>query len=329
MTIAADDGVMPQTREHAAVLQALGVDDRRGRRDQGRPRPIPSWRCSRPPSSFQGPRRSPSRPGRAPAWTSCAPRSIGPQAPSLRRADSDEAARLHIDRVFTIRGRRHRRHGHAVVGRDQRGATELTVLPSKTAGARPGRPGPRCSRSSGAAAGPARRRQPHRAGGRRHRPRRRARGGRRRRCARPTWSTPSSSSTQSSSLTPATRVQIHHGTREAPARLTWLGRALLADPPRAATRPAAGDRLVVRRDRAARHARGRPRARPGPRASTARAATCSPGSSAWLAAKRRRNRPDGQLDPAHPPPPPHGRRAKRARRPLSTLGARAIEERLR
>src|SRR5881398_3685426 len=26
MTVAADDGVMPQTREHAAVLRALGVD---------------------------------------------------------------------------------------------------------------------------------------------------------------------------------------------------------------------------------------------------------------------------------------------------------------
>ena len=26
MTIAADDGVMPQTREHAAVLRALGVE---------------------------------------------------------------------------------------------------------------------------------------------------------------------------------------------------------------------------------------------------------------------------------------------------------------
>ena len=26
MTVAADDGVMPQTREHAAVLAALGVD---------------------------------------------------------------------------------------------------------------------------------------------------------------------------------------------------------------------------------------------------------------------------------------------------------------
>src|SRR5205085_3548057 len=26
MTVAADDGVMPQTREHAAVLRALGID---------------------------------------------------------------------------------------------------------------------------------------------------------------------------------------------------------------------------------------------------------------------------------------------------------------
>ena len=38
MTVAADDGVMPQTREHAAVLHALGIGVRRRRRDQVRPR---------------------------------------------------------------------------------------------------------------------------------------------------------------------------------------------------------------------------------------------------------------------------------------------------
>ena len=38
MVVAADDGVMPQTREHAAVLAALGVTVGRGRGHQGRPR---------------------------------------------------------------------------------------------------------------------------------------------------------------------------------------------------------------------------------------------------------------------------------------------------
>ena len=107
------------------------------------------------------------------------------------------------------------------------------------------------------------------------------------------------------------RVQIHHGTREAPARLTWLGGRFWQIRLEQPLVPAAGDRLVVRRvappdtlgggrvlDPAAAPARPESRA-------------ARPGSNAWLAAKKLRNRQDGKLDPAHPPPPPHGRRAKR------------------
>ncbi len=42
------------------------------------------------------------------------------------------------------------------------------------------------------------------------------------------------------------RVQVHHGTRESPARLAWLGRSLLAAPARATARPRPGDRVVIR-----------------------------------------------------------------------------------
>ena len=38
MTIAADDGVMPQTREHAAVLARAAGRPRGRRGDEGRPR---------------------------------------------------------------------------------------------------------------------------------------------------------------------------------------------------------------------------------------------------------------------------------------------------
>ena len=44
MTIAADDGVMPQTREHAAVLEALRVRTGRGGGDQESISPTPRWR---------------------------------------------------------------------------------------------------------------------------------------------------------------------------------------------------------------------------------------------------------------------------------------------
>ena len=59
MVVAADDGVMPQTREHAAVLAALGVDDRRGRGHQGRPGATRSGRRPRRRSCCRAPRSSP------------------------------------------------------------------------------------------------------------------------------------------------------------------------------------------------------------------------------------------------------------------------------
>ena len=94
LVVAADDGVMPQTREHLAVLRALGVDERRRRRDQDRPR--------RSRAGDRGDRRARAgRAGRARlradrggARRRCAPRSTTPpprtaeprRAPTGRRA---------------------------------------------------------------------------------------------------------------------------------------------------------------------------------------------------------------------------------------------------
>jgi selenocysteine-specific elongation factor len=103
MVVAADDGVMPQTREHAAVLRALDVSD----------------------GVVAITRTDLADPARATAEVAellpdvkvvpvCAPRGKGLDA--LRaaldrvaarlpgRAESDGALRLHVDRSFTIRG---------------------------------------------------------------------------------------------------------------------------------------------------------------------------------------------------------------------------------
>ena len=42
LVVAADDGVMPQTREHLAIIDLLGIDARHRRADQGGPRRAPS-----------------------------------------------------------------------------------------------------------------------------------------------------------------------------------------------------------------------------------------------------------------------------------------------
>jgi selenocysteine-specific elongation factor len=127
MVVAADDGVMPQTREHAAVLRALDV-------------PLGVVAITR--SDLADPARAAAEasellPGVA-VVPVCAPRGEGLEA--LRaalddvaarlpgRAAADDGLRLHVDRSFTIRGAGTVVTGTLWSGSAQRGQ-EVRVLP--------------------------------------------------------------------------------------------------------------------------------------------------------------------------------------------------------
>ena len=173
MVVAADDGVMPQTREHAAVLAALGVatgvvavtkadvaDPARAatRGERAAPRARRSSRARRAP---------------APASRTCAPPSTrSPTACPGRDASAGEPL-LHVDRAFTIRGA-----GTVVTGTLWAGAIapgdRLRPAAGRHAGPRALRPGPRRARRA-RRRGPARRRQPRRRRAARRRARRRRR----------------------------------------------------------------------------------------------------------------------------------------------------------
>ena len=99
MVVAADDGVMPQTREHAAVLRALGVRagvvavtkcDLAAAPDLHALFPeTPMVPCS-------------AKTGEGVAEVAAALDAVAAALPS--RADADDDAVLHVDRAFTIRG---------------------------------------------------------------------------------------------------------------------------------------------------------------------------------------------------------------------------------
>ena len=160
------------------------------------------------------------------------------------RAADGGAARLHIDRVFTIRGAGHGGHRDAVVGRD-RARRRAGGAARRPARARPRRPGPR-------PAARARRRRPAGGGEPDGRGRRRGR-------AAATWSSPrrrgraarlSARRRAASSPTriPSTATACRSTTGPARRRRGWRGsagasgRSALEQPLVAA----AGDRLVVR-----------------------------------------------------------------------------------
>ena len=244
MTIAADDGVMPQTREHAAVLEALRV--RTGvvavtKSDLADPEVALIEASELFPGSEAVPVSARTGEGieelRAALDRACV--AIGSRGDG---GPPTPAARLHIDRVFTIRGA-----GTVVTGTLWAGAIgrgdELVVLPqgrrvrvrgvqvhdqhverapagqrvavnlTGLAVAEIGRGDVLVATDSG---------------------------------LRPSYRVDAQLELGDADPEHGERVQIHHGTREAPARLAWLGGRFWQVRLERPIVPAAGDRLVVR-----------------------------------------------------------------------------------
>jgi selenocysteine-specific elongation factor len=247
MTVAADDGVMPQTREHAAVLRALAVGHgivAITKSDLADPRPaaaevaellpaIPAIPVSaRTGTGLDDLRRALDR----------AAKSVAGRA---ERSPSDGASsRLHVDRVFSIRGAGTVVTGTLWSGEVGRG-DELMLLPAG-----------RRVRVRGV--------QVH------DEPVGRARAGQRvainltgvaltdaargdvlasaQPAIAPTYRMDAALQWEPDAEPAAgERVQVHHGTREAPARLAWLGGRFWQLRLEQPLVPLAGDRLVIRR----------------------------------------------------------------------------------
>jgi selenocysteine-specific elongation factor len=243
MTVAADDGVMPQTREHAAVLRALGIDTgvvavtKCDLADPGAAvleatELLPGASAIVPVSSRTGEGLDELRAAldRAAAGT-----------PS--RAERGGHARLHVDRVFTIRGAGTVVTGTLWSGQIGRG-DELELLP---AGRRVRVRGVQVHDEAVDRAPAGQRVAVNLTG---IGVREVARGDVLASAASgelaPTYRLDASLALAGDEPEHGTRVQIHHGTRESPARLAWLGgrfwQARLEQPLVAA----AGDRIVVR-----------------------------------------------------------------------------------
>jgi selenocysteine-specific elongation factor len=242
MTVAADDGVMPQTQEHALVLRALGIE--RGviavtKSDLADPELAMIEASELLPQATEVIPVS-ARTGMGMDELRQALDRVAASVPS--RADGAGPARLHIDRVFTIRGAGTVVTGTLWAGSIARG-DELTLLPSgrrvrvrgvqvhdealERAGA-----GQRVAVNLvGAAVGEIERGEVLAAIDSE---------------IRPTYLIDARLKTGDADLEAGERVQVHHGTRETPARAAWLGGdfwQLRLEQPLV---PLAGDRLVVR-----------------------------------------------------------------------------------
>ena len=242
MTVAADDGIMPQTREHAAVLRALGID-------------IGVIAVTK--SDLADPELATLEAGellpgaeavavsaRTGAGLDGLRAALARAAASVRgRAESGRPARLHIDRVFTIRGA-----GTVVTGTLWSGTIavgdELRLLPSgRTARARAVQVHDSPVRQ--AAAG--QRVAVNLTGVRVEEV---SRGDVLSALASPlvaTYRIDAELRFDDEAPEHGDRVTVHHGTRESAARLAWLGGRfwqLRCEAPLMALR---GDRVVIRR----------------------------------------------------------------------------------
>jgi selenocysteine-specific elongation factor len=241
MTIAADDGVMPQTREHAAVLEALGV--RTGvvavtKSDLADPELALIEASELLPGAEVIPVSARTGAGIDDLRAALERAS----ATVASRADATSSARLHVDRVFTIRGAGTVVTGTLWSGEIGRG-DELELLPQG-----------RRVRVRGV--------QVH------DEPLERAPAGQRVAVnltgtavdeidrgdvlasgdgdVRPTYRVDAELEFAGREPEHGERVQIHHGTREAAARLAWLGGRFWQVRLEQPIVPAAGDRIVVR-----------------------------------------------------------------------------------
>jgi selenocysteine-specific elongation factor len=128
MTVAADDGVMPQTREHAAVLRSLGVHTgviAVTKADLADPAPALAEA-----SELLAGAEAVAVSARTGAGLDALRSALDRAAAAMpSRAEAERPARLHIDRVFTIRGA-----GTVVTGTLWSGTIgrgdELVVLPA-------------------------------------------------------------------------------------------------------------------------------------------------------------------------------------------------------
>jgi selenocysteine-specific elongation factor len=130
MVIAADDGVMPQTREHAAVLRALGVQTgviAVTKRDLADPEEALAGAAALLPG-IEAVATSARTQDDLSELTAALERAAE-RVPS--RADAPGPPRLHVDRVFTIKGAGTVCTGTLWSGEIARGDT-LTVLPAGT-----------------------------------------------------------------------------------------------------------------------------------------------------------------------------------------------------
>jgi selenocysteine-specific elongation factor len=242
MAIAADDGVMPQTREHAAVLRALDVG--RGvvavtKSDLADPELAMLEATELLPEADVV--AVSARTGEGLDELRAALDRVAATVPG--RADSGTAgARLHVDRVFTIRGAGTVVTGTLWSGEIKRGDA-VEVLPGpRRARAREvqihdqtverAQAGQRVALNlGGLAVGEVQRGDLVIAAGDQ---------------VRDAYLIDAELCFQEREPDPGERVQVHHGTREAPARLAWLGGPYWQLRLERALAPAAGDRLVIR-----------------------------------------------------------------------------------
>ena len=241
MAIAADDGVMPQTREHAVVLHALGI--------QAGLVAVTKSDLADPELAIL--EAAELLPGiEAIAVSARTGAGIDELREALERvaacahsrAGTPQLARLHIDRVFSIRGA-----GTVVTGTLWAGAIargdELTVLPGdqrvRVRGVQVhdqavdrAAAGQRVAVNLvGVAVADIDRGDVLVAAGS---------------DIRPTYLIDASLRFAENEPEPGTRVHVHHGTRETPARIAWLGGDFWQLRLERPLVPTAGDRLVIR-----------------------------------------------------------------------------------